>query len=122
MSETKKIKTILLVDDDMTQLSIFSNYINQMGYQVFTASNGQAAIVLAIRHKPHLIIMDYVMPIMDGQTAVRHLKFNNITKQIPIIMTSADKIQTPQCFFLQKPFSKSDLEKSIKDMENTLVI
>jgi two-component system, OmpR family, alkaline phosphatase synthesis response regulator PhoP len=64
----KEIK-ILLVDDEPDILEIVSYNLSQEGYQIFTAENGREAIVKAKKHIPHLIIMDVMMPEMDGMEA-----------------------------------------------------
>jgi two-component system, OmpR family, alkaline phosphatase synthesis response regulator PhoP len=64
----KEIK-ILLVDDEADILEIVGYNLSQEGYQVFTAENGKEAIHKAKKHNPHLIIMDVMMPEMDGMEA-----------------------------------------------------
>ena len=62
----KKYTKILLVDDEPDIIEIVSYNLKNAGYQVFTAKNGKEAILQAEKHLPHLIILDVMMPIMDG--------------------------------------------------------
>ena len=63
--EKDKIK-ILLVDDEPDIIEILSYNLKKEGYQVFSASNGEEALVQVEKVKPHLIILDVMMPVMDG--------------------------------------------------------
>ena len=69
----KEIK-ILLVDDEQDILEIVGYNLTQEGYNVFTASNGKEAIQVAKKELPHLIIMDVMMPEMDGIEACEHIR------------------------------------------------
>jgi two-component system phosphate regulon response regulator PhoB len=83
------MQTILCVDDEPTQLMLLRLALIRAGYRVLEASNGQKGVELAVEHKPALIIMDLMMPVMDGATAIWHLKKNETTKDIPILVLSA---------------------------------
>jgi two-component system alkaline phosphatase synthesis response regulator PhoP len=69
----KEIK-ILLVDDEQDILEIVGYNLSQEGYNIFTASNGKEAIIAAKKELPHLIIMDLMMPEMDGIEACEHIR------------------------------------------------
>jgi two-component system cell cycle response regulator DivK len=81
--------TILCVDDEPTQLMLLRLALVRAGYRVIEAANGQKGIEMAVDQKPALIIMDLMMPVMDGSTAIWHLKQNEATKHIPILVLSA---------------------------------
>jgi len=70
----KKDIKILLVDDEQDILEIVGYNLAQEGYQISTASNGKEAIQKAKKEIPHLIIMDVMMPIMDGMEACEHIR------------------------------------------------
>ena len=78
--ENNKIK-ILIVDDEPDIIEILKSNLENEGYKVFSAENGKEALKLADQHLPNLIILDLMMPIMDGIEACEHLrmdkKFNN---------------------------------------------
>ena len=81
--------TVLCVDDAPTQLMLLRLALTRAGYQVLEASDGQLGVEMAAEHQPAVIIMDLMMPVMDGATAVWHIKQNESTSQIPIILLSA---------------------------------
>lgn len=85
----KIMKTILCVDDEPTQLMLLRLALTRAGYRVLEAPNGQKGIEMAIENKPALVIMDLMMPVMDGATAIWHIKQNPATKNIPILILSA---------------------------------
>ena len=70
-----KIK-ILLVDDETDILEILSFNLSNEGYQIFTAENGKEVLELAAQHLPHLIILDVMMPVMDGIETCERLRMD----------------------------------------------
>ena len=86
----KKSNTrILLVDDEEDILEILSFNLSQEGYKVFTAGDGLEAIKQAEKHKPHLIIMDVMMPKMDGIEACEELRKNHVFNDTIIMFLTA---------------------------------
>lgn len=81
------MQTILCVDDEPTQLMLLRLALTRAGYQVLEAPDGQKGIEMAFEHKPALIIMDLMMPVMDGATAISHIKQK--MPQMPILVLSA---------------------------------
>lgn len=82
-------KRILVVDDydDVREMMCFM--LHRQSLTVLEARNGREAIEVSSSHHPDLILMDLSMPIMDGYTAIEHLKSSNETKTIPIVALSA---------------------------------
>lgn len=109
---------VLIVDDKKDiRLFIKMTLEKSAKYTFFEASNGQEGVELAIRHSPHIILMDGIMPIMDGFEAIEILRNNPETKNIPIIMVSKldtkdEKIKALKSGisdFISKPFDKTEL-------------
>ncbi|MDD5240231.1 MAG: cache domain-containing protein [Sulfuricella sp.] len=80
---------VLVVDDDLAVCNYFSQLLQEQGYEVITAPDGQAALVAARSHQPDLITMDLSMPVMDGRTAISLLRADTELKRIPIMVISA---------------------------------
>ena len=72
----KKDTKILLVDDEPDIIEIVGYNLKNAGYQVFTANNGKEAIIQAEKHQPHLVILDVMMPVMDGIETCESLRNN----------------------------------------------
>ncbi len=80
---------ILIVDDDLDTLRLVGLMLQRQGYQIIAASNGPQALVLAEKEQPHLILLDIMMPEMDGYEVARRIRANPLTAAIPIIMFTA---------------------------------
>ena len=79
---------ILIVDDEQLIRQTIRKSLGT-DYQFLEATNGSTAVELAIQHKPNLILLDILMPVMDGYQACVVLKGNEITKRIPLLMLTA---------------------------------
>lgn len=88
MSENQKIR-ILCVDDDPLTLKVVADVLRRKGYEVATAMDGTTALRLARMTKPDLIILDVVMPGMDGYQVCTHLKADPRTANIAVMMLTA---------------------------------
>jgi DNA-binding response OmpR family regulator len=80
---------ILVVDDEASVRELLQKFLKQEGYEVILAANGEEAIELAEKENPHLILLDIVMPGLDGIETCRRLRANERTQSIPVIMASA---------------------------------
>ena len=85
----KKATKILVVDDEQDILELIRHTLNKEGYEVHVAANGQQAVEKALKIKPDLILMDVMMPVMDGMEACRQLKENPETSDLAIIFLTA---------------------------------
>ena len=81
-------KKILLVDDSATTLMMEQMVLRGQAYQIVTAKNGREAVAVAATEKPDLILMDVVMPEMNGFEAVRNIRMDAASRNIPIIMVT----------------------------------
>ena len=80
---------ILIVDDTLDNLLLLTHILTQKDYKVHTASNGEEALVAAVAAPPDLILLDIMMPGMDGYTVCERLKARPETAHIPVIFISA---------------------------------
>jgi two-component system, cell cycle response regulator DivK len=82
-------KTVLIVEDNYDNRVIYHTILAIAGYRVLEAGNGQAGVQIAKEQSPDLILMDLSMPVMDGWTAIGHLKEDEATREIPVCALSA---------------------------------
>jgi CheY-like chemotaxis protein len=80
---------ILVVDDSADNVAMISLDLQQLGYRVVTASNGEDAIRVATQTRPNLILMDISMPTLDGLGATRRIREDDALRDIPVIAVTA---------------------------------
>lgn len=110
-------KKILIADDEPHMLRVTELSLKKGGYELVMARNGREAIEIARRDLPNLIVMDVLMPEVDGLTALKVLKEDPLTSGIPVIMFSArgqlvtrkDGQASGAALFITKPFSPTQL-------------
>jgi CheY-like chemotaxis protein len=120
------MKKILIIDDEPQILLLSSNRLKVNGYAVITASSGEQGLKKAKKEMPDLILLDQVMPRMEGEEVLDHLKEDPLMKHIPVLMFTADvkkvKVEEAQkrgaagCLF--KPFSPEELLEKVKEVLN----
>ena len=117
----RKSKTILIVDDTPDNIDVLSNILKS-DYNVKAAISGEIAIKIARSDKPpDLILLDVLMPGMDGFEVCRHLKADNKTKEIPVIFATANidaesksnGIDAGGIDFIEKPFNPDKVLSTI---------
>jgi two-component system alkaline phosphatase synthesis response regulator PhoP/two-component system response regulator VicR len=121
---SKEAKTLLLVDDEPDLLESISIRLKATGYQVETAVDGLEALKKARSLKPDLILLDLMLPKMDGYKVARLLKFDGRYSRIPILILSArsqdlDKEMASSAGaddYLVKPFSSEELLSRIEKL------
>ncbi len=109
--------TILIADDDPAILELVRLALETQGYQVLTASSGVETVRTTLTHKPDLIILDILMPEMDGYEVMRLLKSSEETNNIPIIVLTAYASEAGALVswmegadgYLAKPFNPDEL-------------
>ena len=112
---------VLVVDDEVNITQILEFSIGAEGFEVITAQNGEEAIERARRERPDLIILDIMMPKIDGYEACRILKANPLTKNIPVLLLTAkgrdiDRrlgYEVGATDYIVKPFSPNKLIERI---------
>ena len=111
--------TILVVDDEKDIVSALEIYLKAEGYRVLTAYNGREALSVAAREDVHLILMDIMMPVMDGLTAMAQLRQ---TSNVPVILLTAKGEDTDKVLglnvgaddYITKPFNILEVKARIK--------
>ncbi len=106
-------QTILVVDDEKDLVELIAYNVQRNGYNVLTANTGDAALELAAREIPHLVLLDLMLPGTSGTEVARKLKADPKTAQIPIIMLTAKSEETDVVVgltlgaddYITKPFS-----------------
>jgi two-component system alkaline phosphatase synthesis response regulator PhoP len=88
-AEENRNYKILVVDDEEHIRKILKFQLEKKGYTVIAAENGEVALQLVRRESPHLVILDLMMPKMDGYTVCERIRANFQTSQIPVIMLTA---------------------------------
>ena len=86
--------TILIVDDSPTEMFILKKAVEESGHSVITAGNGQEGVERALQDRPDLILMDVVMPEMNGFQATRKISKNPDTATIPVILVTTKDQRT----------------------------
>jgi DNA-binding response OmpR family regulator len=118
------MKKILVVDDEDDILHFLELVLREKGYDVATASGGHEALTKAQIERPHLILLDIMMPQMDGWEVLKLLRVDEGTADIPVAMLSArteakDRVQGLQegaIDYICKPFSLQDLLVKIESI------
>ena len=115
-------KKILVIDDEPHLVEILANRLKANGYQVATAVTAQTGLEMALSQKPDLILLDILMPDMDGYQVLRKLKEQTETKRVPVMMLTVKKwsedVQKAMLGgavdYLVKPFDPVILIKKIR--------
>ena len=116
------ISKILVVDDSPTERLALQELLSREGYQVVTAESGEQAIAGSKSEKPDLILMDVVMPGINGYQATRTISRNDATRSIPIIMCTSKGQETDKIWgmrqgahdYLVKPLDHNELLARIR--------
>ena len=115
---------VLAVDDNEQNLQLLQEYLWSWGYEVVLARDGHEALALYPNHNPSIIVLDVMMPNMDGYEACSRIKADPAGRQIPILMLTAltgteDKIRALECGaddFLNKPINRDELRTRIRSL------
>jgi CheY-like chemotaxis protein len=103
---------LLIVDDEVAILEALTDILSVEGYEVATAANGAEGLKRASEERPDLILLDLMMPVMDGQEMLRRLKESPELRTIPVVVMSAGRVTKAELQgsrFLAKPFELDDL-------------
>ncbi|MDR2788712.1 MAG: response regulator [Candidatus Accumulibacter sp.] len=96
------VKNILIIDDSPTERFALSELLIRSGYQVITAESGDDGVEKARKQQPNLILMDVVMPGMNGYQATRTLTRDETTRHIPVIVCTSKGQETDRIWGLRQ--------------------
>jgi CheY-like chemotaxis protein len=117
-----KKKKVLFVEDEPDQITMITLRLEKSGYEVVSCSDGETGLKKAVEEKPDLILLDVILPGMDGLEICRLLRANPVTRAIPVISTTAagaDDVER-SCLAaganacVRKPYDSVDLLAKIK--------
>jgi twitching motility two-component system response regulator PilH len=116
------VKKVLIVDDSPTERFFLTDLLRKQGYDVLTAESGESGVAAAKAERPDLILMDVVMPGLNGFQATRQLSRNPETSTIPVIMCTTKGQETDRVWglrqgaveYLVKPVVAEELLAKIK--------
>ena len=120
-------KKIIIADDEVFMLRLLEMTLTKGGYEVTSCRDGNEALAAAFAAPPHLIVLDVMMPGLDGLGALRQLKENPATQNIPVIVLSAKghaltRVEAERAgalLFFAKPFSPNQLLGEVKKILET---
>ncbi len=115
---------ILIVDDSPTETHVLTTMLEAHGYEIVTAESGEAGVIVAKNELPDLVLMDVVMPGLNGFQATRQLTRATETADIPVIIITTKDQETDRVWgtrqgakgYLVKPVSESSLTKTINEL------
>ena len=124
-----EIKRILVVDDDNDIRTIAQVSLADVGgWEVILAASGSEALSLAATHQPDLILLDVMMPGMDGLTTFTNLRQSDVTREIPVVLVTAKALRREHEQYLNlgvegvivKPFDPMTLPDTIRGIVQSL--
>ncbi|MCA9908961.1 MAG: response regulator [Anaerolineae bacterium] len=116
---------ILCIEDDVAMVHLVELIVSKMGHEVKGAESGRAGLALVDTFRPDMILLDLMMPDIDGWDVYQHLKADINTRNIPVIIVSARAHQTDKLIalrlaqvddYITKPFTPEKLRDSIKNV------
>ncbi len=119
------MKTILVVDDEYALVESLIELLQSEGYRVVSAANGRDGLARLQKEKPHLVVVDLMMPIADGKELVRGMRALEDHRSVPVIMMSAAAKEVALPFqdraldvarYLRKPFRFERLLEAIEQL------
>ncbi len=115
---------VLIIDDSATIVAVLSKMMRQNGYEPISAGDAESGIEIAKRERPALIFLDIVLPGMNGFAALRALRREPETREVPVIMISGNAQATEQFYaqrigaddFMKKPFGRAEVFSRIEQL------
>lgn len=115
---------VLIVDDSPTETYTFTGMLEKHGHEVLTANNGADGVAVAREEQPDVVLMDIVMPGLNGFQATRQLTKDPVTSHIPVIIVTTKDQETDRVWgkrqgakgYLVKPVTEIELANAIKEV------
>ena len=113
-----QVQTLLIVEDDLVFADVLKDYAIEKGFEPILAHSGDSGLEMATEKLPDAIILDIMLPVMDGWAVLKRLKANPQTKHIPVHMMSAGEVKGERALqegaigFLKKPIEKDQLDEA----------
>jgi CheY-like chemotaxis protein len=120
MSQKAKV---LIVDDEPFNVDVLQQELEELGYEAITAFNAKEALEQIKKHQPDLILLDLMMPVLDGFAVLKEVKNDNSLRDIPVIIVSAEHdsksvvkgIKQGADDYITKPVDPEHLKSKLKD-------
>ena len=121
MAQDKGPLTVLIIDDEPNARKVVKLLLEREGYRVLTAANGEEGLILSKVERPDVILLDLIMPKMNGHETLKRLKEDHDTNAIPVIVVSAkvgehdidSSFRLGALFHVEKPYETQDLLQKI---------
>lgn len=125
-------KVILITEDEPSMLRILTDKLTESGFETLQAKNGEEGLALALQHHPDLILLDILMPKLDGMTVLSKLREDEWGKKVPVIIltnVSADTDATlqgiiktqPAYYFVKSNTRLEDIVEKVKEILSPIV-
>jgi len=122
MAENQPQPTILMIDDEVNARKVVKLLLEREGYRVLTAANGEEGLILAKVDRPAVILLDIMMPKLNGYETLKRLRNDQDTSEIPVIMVTAKgtehdiatSFKLGAVFHIEKPYETKDLIQKIQ--------
>lgn len=118
-------KRVLVVDDDPVVRLLVNEFLSAQGYEVQTVESGSECLNQVTEKKPDFVVLDLLMPEMNGIEVLKKLRSNPNTSEVPIVMMSSDfdseaianSYNVSADGYVQKPFGMRDILSALKEVE-----
>jgi DNA-binding response OmpR family regulator len=116
------MKTIVIVDDEFGLADVLAATLSDIGFRVLSAANGEQGLEVMAEHPPDLVLLDYMMPLLDGAGVLKAMRADPKLAAVPVIMMSAapESVVRVRCqgytAFLRKPFDFEAILSAVERM------
>jgi CheY-like chemotaxis protein len=114
------MKTIVIIDDEFGLADVLAATLSDIGFRVFSAANGKQGLEVMAEHPPDLVLLDYMMPLLDGVGVLKAMRGDPKLADVPVILMSAmpEAVVGARCqgyvAFLRKPFDFGALLNAVE--------